>query len=50
MPSESYGMCNHCGAVRRLYDCFYCGGDEEGEELCWECLQEHQTEYHNIRK
>lgn len=47
--SYEYGMCNACGAMKKLYDCFYCD-DEDGKELCWDCLQEHKSEYHRMEK
>lgn len=47
MSSIGYGMCNECGAIKPLYNCFHCEEDE-GQELCWECLQEHKRDYHRI--
>ena len=51
---ESYGIVKELmpqiieakeyGKSGRVYWCFYC---EEGP-LCWDCLEEHKSDYHNI--
>lgn len=41
---KEYGECQECGKSGRIFYCYYC---DEGP-LCWDCLQEHKSDYHNM--